>query len=149
MKDEDQSWLDYVNDTFGKEVGARVELMCRAVVYRDIDVLKYLNDGFDGAITKLLFNKSGKLYPSSEIWKNISAALQLPFGDIVPEARKDMLVAIDSLYGIVFENFYNVLPEQDLAEVCKEYLSDKEIMESYRWTLEGEELSIIKTRIGL
>tara|TARA_B100001105_G_scaffold113308_1_gene90835 strand:+ start:495 stop:953 length:459 start_codon:yes stop_codon:yes gene_type:complete len=133
LKLEGQTWLDYISENHGEESLSRVELMFRAIVVEDIDLLLEHSVAHDHALDYLIKDASGNKYPAQTIWQNIAICMLEPPGLEGPSReRVAALFAIDSFYGQIFENFYCAISSEEVIAACKKFLMNPEIKATYK-----------------
>lgn len=133
LKLEGQTWLDYITENHGDEALSRVELMIRAIVVEDIDLLLEHSEAFDNALDYLIKDSSGNIYPSQTIWQNIAICMLEPPGLEGPSReRVAALFAIDNFYGQVFENFYCAISSEEVIAACKKFLMNPAVKATYK-----------------
>ncbi len=131
MKQENQTWIEYIKTEHGSEVLTRVELIVRNFVVNHPDILEDFNDANDGALKDILFDPKGVRRAPLETWGKFSEFL-----DNIANIRDDkfklyQFLLLDDFLGLIYTNFYTNLTTKDVLVKCKKFLEDKLVRETY------------------
>lgn len=122
----------YIQDKFGKEVIDRVELMVRHFVVNQTETFRMHVLAYEDKALPLIKTPDGFDKTPEEIWQTYVNDLTEVSGKNLSEQSRIDCIVVDEFVGQVFENFYNVLSNEENERLCKQYLSDPRVKALYR-----------------